>query len=440
MYLTLMRLTCGPLRSLKNLIDLRLVGGEGLVAGVTGILHRGNYPYSMKKILGLVISLFLLGSLLAPSAYASVKQGGKCTVQGQSKNWKGKKFTCINSGRKLIWNQGVKVTKPKSTSRPLPNLTPEPVPSNSAAAKPNATNRIYPAWGAPISELEISRTSRINFKSWLASQSVGVGNIKISINPNIDPKRVEYLTSVLKITSRTLLQNQNKTSHFYISIGDSWAISQMKKDFPTLAGWSGVNACYEPNPYAACAWPSHGIVFFISQSSLEWNNPNQGIVQTAAHEYFHLVQDVLLRNSLGLDPGTLARKIPAWFFEGSASFVGTAYADESGLASWDDMRNDEISAYAIGRGTNQPLSSFKDNVVDRPQPEGQSLRPYGIGMLASEFIVASVGMEKFLDVFTQLSTGKPFSEAFSSATGLNLEDFYSKFDSMRTQIGFYPVK
>jgi len=61
-------------------------------------------------------------------------------------------------------------------------------------------------------------------------------------------------------------------------------------------------------------------------------------------------------------------------------------------------------------------------------------------MLASEFIVASVGMDRFLDVFNQLSTGKPFSEAFAGATGLSLEEFYTKFDSMRAQIGFFPVR
>ncbi len=374
------------------------------------------------KLLSFLITMAFIGPSVSVPAFAIVNAGATCKTEGQVKTASGLRFLCVKFAGKLVWSQGSRVTKPKSTSKPI------------------AVPRKYPSWQPPISKLEISRASRENFKSWLTSQSAGIENIGISINPEIDTRKVQYITSTVKLTSRTLLQNQKPSPRMYISIGDSWAITEMKKDFPDLAGWSGSNVCYVPNPYAACAWPNFGIIFIISKSSAEWNSTNQGVLQSVAHEYFHLVQDMLLRNSLGLDSGEIARKIPSWFFEGSAQFIGTAYADVSGLALWNEIRNNEIQAYATGRGTNEPLSSFRENLVDRPQPEGQSLRPYGIGMLASEFIVASVGMERFLDVFSKLSSGMPFNEAFTAATGLGLEEFYSKFDSMRSQIGFFPVK
>ena len=394
----------------------------------------------MNKRVATIISLIVLSSVLATPAFSAMKAGTACKKVGSTSTAGGKKYTCVKSGKKMVWDKGATVSKPIPASTQSPTLTPEPAPSKSASAKPISTSRKYPAWESPISNLEISGTSKDNFKSWLATQFVGADNISISINPDVDSMKVQYITSVMKLASRTLLQGQKQKTHVYISSGDSWAISEVKKDFLSLADWSGINVCYVPNPYAACAWPDYAIVFFISQSNSEWSIPNQGVLQSGAHEYFHLVQDVLLRNSLGLNPGTIASKIPSWFYEGSATFIGTAYADESGLAQWNDMRNNEIGAYLTGRGTNEPLSSFKDNLVDRPQPEGQSHRPYGIGMLASEFIVASVGMDRFLDVFNQLGTGKPFNEAFATATGLSLEEFYTKFDSMRSQIGFFPVR
>ena len=391
-------------------------------------------------------------------AIASVKQGATCKNLGQTSIFAGKQYTCIKSGKKIVWNRGVILTKSRTGSSPSPsvstsqaqpstqteNETQTPIsstkPSNSESSKQNENSRKYLAWDYPNSNLEISNAAKKNFKSWLDSQSVGKDKILISINPTIDPIKLEYLTSVMKITSRTLLQNQDQITHMYISAGDAWVIREVKSDFPNLEKWSGEHVCYPPNPYAACAWPNYGIVFFISQNNSDWNIPNQGILQSGAHEFFHLVQDVLLRNSIGLNTGTLANNIPAWFYEGSATFIGTAYADESGLAKWNDLRADEIGAYFNGRGKNEPLESFSVNLVDRPQPEGQSHRPYGIGMLATEFIVASIGMENFLDIFRVLSTGKSFGEAFATSTGLGLEDFYFKFDSMRSQIGFFPVK
>lgn len=398
-----------------------------------------------KKVATLITVVFLVS--LGLTANAAVKPGTTCKKLGLTSISSSKKYSCIKFGKKLVWDMGEVVIKPSPTpSANTPSATPSQSPtttsatSSSVSNRPNTSSRKYPAWEHPNSNLEISNAAKENFRLWLASQSVGKENIVISINPTIDPKKVEYLTSVMKISSHTLLQNQQQIIHMYVSTGDTWVITEIKKDFPNLSDWSGENVCYPPNPYAACAWPNYGIVFFISQSNLDWNIPNQGVLQSGAHEFFHLVQDVLLRNSLGLNTGTLVNNIPAWFYEGSATFIGTAYADESGLAQWNDMRNYEIQAYMNGRGKNEPLSSFKVNLVDRPQPEGQSHRPYGIGMLATEFIVASIGMDKFLNIFKQLGTGKSFGEAFVTSTELSLEDFYSKFDSMRSEIGFFPVK
>jgi len=86
----------------------------------------------MKKLLTLAISLVLFGSLLSPHASASVKPGSKCSLQGQTKNWQGKKYTCIKSGKKLVWNKGV-VSKVPATSK-APEAKGPSNPSNSDAA------------------------------------------------------------------------------------------------------------------------------------------------------------------------------------------------------------------------------------------------------------------------------------------------------------------
>lgn len=55
------------------------------------------------------------------------KAGAKSTYQG-------KKYTCIKSGRKLVWNKGVAVAK----TQPTPTPTPTPSTTQSAATGPQA--------------------------------------------------------------------------------------------------------------------------------------------------------------------------------------------------------------------------------------------------------------------------------------------------------------
>jgi hypothetical protein len=62
----------------------------------------------MRKLMVLVLAVSLLG--IAP-ANAAVKAGGKCTKAGATVTSAGKKFTCIKSGNRLVWNKGVKVKK-----------------------------------------------------------------------------------------------------------------------------------------------------------------------------------------------------------------------------------------------------------------------------------------------------------------------------------------
>jgi hypothetical protein len=62
----------------------------------------------MRKVLAVLIAVSLLG--IAP-AQAATKPGGKCTKAGATVNSSGKKFTCIRSGGKLVWNKGITIKK-----------------------------------------------------------------------------------------------------------------------------------------------------------------------------------------------------------------------------------------------------------------------------------------------------------------------------------------
>jgi len=76
---------------------------------------------AVKKWTTLTLSAFLLLSLVAPVQAATPKAGAKCPKAGSTATASGKKFTCIKSGKNLVWNKGVAI----KAAAPKPSSTPE---------------------------------------------------------------------------------------------------------------------------------------------------------------------------------------------------------------------------------------------------------------------------------------------------------------------------
>jgi cytochrome b involved in lipid metabolism len=68
---------------------------------------------------------------LSPAAHAKAPvPGSKCTKLKITQIYQGKKFTCIKSGKKLIWSKGVLIKVALTpTPTPTPTLTPTPTPT-----------------------------------------------------------------------------------------------------------------------------------------------------------------------------------------------------------------------------------------------------------------------------------------------------------------------
>ena len=91
----------------------------------------------MKKTL---LALTLVFALVAPlNASAAIKAGASCKKAGQTSTVAGKKYTCIKSGNKLVWNKGTPIAKPKPVATPTPTPTPTPTATPTPTPTPTAT-------------------------------------------------------------------------------------------------------------------------------------------------------------------------------------------------------------------------------------------------------------------------------------------------------------
>lgn len=83
------------------------------------------------------IPFILSIALIATAAQAATapKAGSSCKKVGQAITSGDKKYTCVKSGKRLVWNKGVLVATPK----PSPTTTPTPEPTTTSAPIPTPT-------------------------------------------------------------------------------------------------------------------------------------------------------------------------------------------------------------------------------------------------------------------------------------------------------------
>jgi len=103
-----------------------------------------------KRVIALLSILSITLYLPLIPAHSATKAGAKCTKVGITSVAGNKTFTCIKSGKKLVWNKGVGVVKPTPTPTPtfsLKDLSTLP-PVTQCKLKDFSTPNIYGAVSA----------------------------------------------------------------------------------------------------------------------------------------------------------------------------------------------------------------------------------------------------------------------------------------------------
>ena len=93
----------------------------------------------MRKLLAGLVAILSLSLVTPQLSVAAVTPGTKCSKPGATSTYNGKKYTCVKSGKKLIWNKGVAL--PKSAPVATPTPTPSPTPTQTVEPTPVPTSR-----------------------------------------------------------------------------------------------------------------------------------------------------------------------------------------------------------------------------------------------------------------------------------------------------------
>ena len=251
----------------------------------------------MKRALSVFVAMAMfLGPI---NAIAAVKAGDTCKKAGSTATFSGKKFTCVKSGKKLVWNKGVAV----APTKPIVPV----VPTSFDDLEQNYQGVAETAWKKSAQVFATSKAKAID--------------LKILIGPNTKP--VYEIPQVAISQVSRMFPNYKEAKEFvliYFNFKDvAWAEEQFDKYIGTNGGYDtsgevkklcpGEKAC---NSAAAVRNQVTGIqVTLITAGPASANDKHFLTGAIEAHEYFHTVQNVQFEGS-SKNNGMM----PRWLHEG----------------------------------------------------------------------------------------------------------------------------
>jgi hypothetical protein len=387
----------------------------------------------VKKLLAVLVAAALF--LVPINAIAAVKAGDVCKKVGTTATANGKKFTCIKSGKKLIWNKGVALLKSKPAETPTPMPTPTPEPTSSGIPTPVATpsQTSTPSPARPLNTNVITEASRY-VQSIVSDSKLNTSDVKPSVFLHIEAGKNGNYPSIAE-------QSIKKAINFYWALGfklpqpevhvilgrtQVWMHKQAKDLAPNCVA---VNYVFSGNA-SLCATAKRAVVYSHlptaitsasrtpddvnlenSQEVLRYTNQNaiEQYWRAMPHEVFHSWQDGMFE-STRLAAGT----IPAWLWEGAAQFFSAM-----ALAS----EQNQPDSYLLIDPTNWSPGSWDKSTCNTKIENLKPVCEYTQGAVAFEYFVYKFGLETYRTLIIT-SKDRNFETNFKVATKVDLMSFY----------------
>ena len=375
--------------------------------------------------------------MVTPS-FAAVKAGDKCSKVGATSIAGGKKFTCIKSGKKSVWNKGVAVkSAPKpSTSpevkptepSPTPSPTVSPIPSVTPTPAPTPVVK-YPDAPTSFDDL-IANYQGISYAAWSKSSTEikAASDLALPFKALTGPNttlRFKDPASAFNLVARLYpgYKGSNDLTVMTFSFDDrEWAKQQMRQLQP--------NSTYQWITDVACASSTTcdgGGVFTDDKASgllviatgEQRGGQSPGALE--AHEYTHVIQQNQLRRA---SVWPLTSAWPAtWFIEGQALFSENASVFHESFELY--TRNRQASSGELYRDSAITSAWIQEFFVVNQTSAWFSKYPrwrqYDLGAMLVETLTALKGPRSTMEIWKLMGTGQNFNQAFENIYGISFD-------------------
>ncbi len=397
------------------------------------------------SILTLVLSLSLSIAATTSVAEAAVKAGSSCSKAGVKSVSAGKTYTCVKSGKKLVWNKGVAI--PVGKTAPSASASAAPVVSASPTPKASAPDIAVPTSISDLYEKRkgIAYSVWSKFNNAVTQPDVTLPPVEIYRGPNTptyvqDPK--VYFKQVVQLFPGVALPKK-----FVVFYWNQKDLAEVTKMALSIMGAENIkkNVDETTGPFVRCNNDSNcdvggaligtdgtayiGIGLADTLAEAESSGGGKGGVEKV--EFYHALQLYTYHtNSLSLN--SEGRNIqsfnlpPFWLNIGGENLVSNGlssskdykrFHQSSGFKNWADQ---------VVPGFNEGwINEYLDikNVNTRWKDSSYaSFRPHVLmGSYLSEILMSIKGPSVLLEIHERMSKKASFTDAFQGIFGVSWE-------------------
>ena len=383
----------------------------------------------MKRAIIAIAALVLF--LVPMNAIAAVKAGDGCKKVGITATSQGKKFTCVKSGKKLVWNKGVAISapKPKPAEPALPEATPTPSPTPTELTESDLRQRdIQKAFD------EVANIAK--------KASPATTNLEIIASGEIRPESIKVIQDRYNFVAGFFADLVTPDLPVTVVIGANAEINWIASKMEELSGNSFtkfLNAFESPSKGFPCGpYYSAGVSgktksgrllnhYGLFGKSCPTQLPNDENFQTTIeHEWVHNVQGKIADPSMIGDGGPTL--LPCWFKEGQASFYGNAIGYRSNYSRYLAVRRSTISNFENRlQVINQSLAATLKDLDEKYNPFScGNTGGYALGALAVEKMIVMKGHTGVVDFMKSVKTEQSWRKAFLKVYGIEADAWIDK--------------
>jgi hypothetical protein len=413
----------------------------------------------MKKYLVLGIAITFAGSLLVAPAFGAAKAGATCTKAGATSIVSGKKFTCIKSGKKLVWDSGVAPETNKSNT-----LNSSQSKSSDDQVVITGTRFVYKFENGKMLRRAAngqfySTDSRspeqvdpITLKAFNDVHST-VGNSHPNINFNFveNPNYPQDLVKIIKSELDKSATFWNSRIPYPMTVN---VVMATELDLAKLNGeWSKLispteigNAIYHVTDYSVPAkfyqstgagggfvspfWDTNGeLVHTIVFHTASYAKVDTFWPTLVSHEFTHIIQQSFIVSSKAVQGNGWSIEAPTTFTEGSAHTFGNLIDQPyAGWAQDEFITNAQMIANYNMTHKLKTAQDIIDQIVNSDYPKNSEdfEAAYHIGAYLYLWMISQYGLDSYTKLLSNMASTHNFDSAIQQTLGMSKIDFYTK--------------
>ena len=380
------------------------------------------------KLLALLITALTL-AFIQPIALAAVKPGTTCKTLGQTSTSSGIKYTCIKSGKKIVWNKGVAVKKatPTPTPSPTPTATPTPTPTPTPTQTPKNLTPLE-KMNSDIYARYVAADKKINPSfNFVRCPDVDKAMADITETAYIDA--YSFWVGIYKAKAKInwLLMSEKDWNCWYETTAKFEGPNSVSRSWNVWNKDTGIMGHCNVSSVAFCGYGT-GVReggYFAQYNLIGTNYKIAPTPLTVHHETVHNYQSQLIADNFATSK---ANTVACWFMEGQANLFGSPIATKGDPTTYRNFeRGRLLKVYPKGASyTKEEWVGVLNALKNDSDFCFKNELGYSLGWFALEWTYMNYTIEEMHTFLELMAKGSTWAQAIEIVMKMDEQAYYAK--------------